>query len=128
MRTISILLSVLLIAVVVSGMPDTVVVKKSNTFITQEDKGIKPVADKMAAAQMSHKKHASATVKCDQCHHAIQKQAAKEMVCAKCHKGAEGSKIVMSNSCMKCHKEMKKGPLKCKECHTVALAPQKNRN
>ncbi|MBL8024961.1 MAG: cytochrome c3 family protein [Fibrobacteres bacterium] len=115
------ILAFLSVVVSAAGMPDTVVVKKSNDFITDADKNIKPTANKMAAASMSHKKHAAANLKCDQCHH-VKGNPEKQPVCAKCHKGETGAKTVMNNSCMKCHKETKKGPMKCKECHTVALA------
>ena len=115
------ILAALLIGSSLSAVPDTVVVKKSNDFIAAADKNVKPTANKMAAASMSHKSHATANIKCDQCHHA-KGNPEKVLTCAKCHKGEAGSKVVMGNSCMKCHKEMKKGPLKCKECHTVALA------
>ncbi len=43
--------------------------------------------------------------------------------CTKCHAKAEGGKIegfgkeVAHKSCIDCHKEMKKGPTKCPECH-----------
>lgn len=127
--------SVLLLTAFIFGtnanvMPDTVVVKKSNTFITPGDKDVKPTPNKMAAAQMSHKEHLTSGIKCEQCHHPLatamdtSKTAKKEMVCAKCHKGEAGSKTVMSNSCLKCHKAMKKGTQKCKECHTVAIAKE----
>ena len=45
--------------------------------------------------------------------------------CTKCHAKAEGGKIegfgkeaAHSKACKDCHIEMKKGPTKCKECHT----------
>jgi hypothetical protein len=44
--------------------------------------------------------------------------------CTKCHAKAEGGKIngfgkdIAHRICKDCHTEMKKGPTKCKECHT----------
>ena len=44
--------------------------------------------------------------------------------CTKCHAKAEGGKIdgfgkdIAHKLCKDCHSEMKKGPVKCKECHT----------
>jgi hypothetical protein len=55
--------------------------------------------------------------------HKTHAEALKE--CTKCHAKAEGGKIegfgkeaAHSKSCKDCHVEMKKGPTKCKECHT----------
>ncbi len=49
-------------------------------------------------------------------------KAHMKLGCTKCHEG-NSKKIAMNKSvghdklCWKCHKEMKKGPAKCGECH-----------
>lgn len=55
--------------------------------------------------------------------HKAHAEATKD--CTKCHEKAEGGKIAgfgkdsaHKAACKDCHTAMKKGPTKCKECHT----------
>lgn len=54
-------------------------------------------------------------------HHKIHQELLKG--CTKCHKSNEGGKIDgfgkewAHKECKGCHAEMKKGPVKCAECH-----------
>lgn len=54
--------------------------------------------------------------------HKAHAEATKD--CTKCHEKAEGGKIAgfgkdyAHKACKDCHTAIKKGPTKCKECHT----------
>jgi len=71
----------------------------------------------MGKVSFNHKVHQEALKDCKVCHH--KEEAGKEQSCGVCHtKDAKVKpKDAYHNSCMKCHKEMKKGPAGCKECH-----------
>lgn len=63
-----------------------------------------------------HAKHQGLT-ECKVCHHTETYEA-----CDSCHGAADdGAKLkyktAIHKNCQDCHKEMKKGPTKCKECH-----------
>ena len=78
------------------------------------DKGM----DKKPAVAFDHTKHAD-SIDCMKCHHAA---ASKEEIksCFECHgkdAAAATVKDAFHKSCKDCHKEMAKGPTKCKECH-----------
>jgi len=84
-----------------------------------QDKGpasIKMDKAKTGVVTFDHAKHQGLT-ECKTCHHTGGFEK-----CDSCH-GAkdDGKKIkyknAMHNNCKGCHKEMKKGPTKCKECH-----------
>jgi len=84
-----------------------------------------------APVEFTHKKHTDDhKVKCDQCHHVFEgkkqvwKEGDKVQKCAECHKSPkqnEGEMLSLYNAfhknCRDCHKEAKKGPTKCDECH-----------
>lgn len=78
------------------------------------DKGM----DKKSGVAFDHAKH-SGSIDCMKCHHAA---ASKEEIksCFACH-GTDASEVSIKDafhkSCKDCHKEMGKGPTKCKECH-----------
>ncbi|MCB2187391.1 MAG: cytochrome c family protein [Deltaproteobacteria bacterium] len=79
----------------------------------------------------SHLKHyADYKIACDQCHHVIKdgknvwKEGDKVEACGTCHKSPkkdEGKMLSAYNAyhknCKDCHKEAKKGPTKCNDCH-----------
>ncbi|MCA1905476.1 MAG: cytochrome c family protein [Desulfarculus sp.] len=81
--------------------------------------------------EFTHKKHTDEhKVKCDQCHHVFKdkknvwKEGDKVQKCAECHKSPkqnEGEMLSLYNAfhknCRDCHKEAKKGPQKCDDCH-----------
>ncbi|MGE4553295.1 MAG: cytochrome c3 family protein [Desulfovibrionaceae bacterium] len=81
---------------------------------------------KYAPVMFDHSKHAA--LKCEDCHHKMAES--KDMKCTTCHKDVtkENKKKPESfdsafhakstHSCVGCHKEMKKGPTKCNECHS----------
>ena len=82
----------------------------------------------------SHTKHnVDYKLKCDRCHHVFKdkkntwKEGDKVAKCATCHKSPkenEGEMLSLYNAmhkdCRDCHKEQKKGPTKCDECHPKA--------
>ncbi len=79
----------------------------------------------------THTKHTTDhKVKCDNCHHVykdkkqVWKEGDKVQKCAECHtspKENQGETLSLMNAyhknCRDCHKEQKKGPAKCDECH-----------
>jgi len=83
------------------------------------------------AVTFTHKKHSvDYKLKCDSCHHVykdgknVWKEGDKVDMCSACHKSPkknEGKVLSLYNAfhknCKDCHKEMKKGPTKCNECH-----------
>ena len=85
-----------------------------------QDKGpasIKMDKAKTGVVTFDHAKHQADVSDCAECHHTDGFEK-----CSSCH-GAkdDGKKLkyksAMHNNCKGCHKEMKKGPTKCKECH-----------
>lgn len=78
------------------------------------DKG----AEKKSGVAMDHALHAG-SIDCMKCHHASKtKDDIKS--CFECHgkdASAPSVKDAFHGSCNACHKEMAKGPTKCKECH-----------
>ena len=74
--------------------------------------------DKKPGVTFDHAKHAE-SIDCMKCHHSA---ASKEEIksCFACHGADEAApsvKDAFHKSCKDCHKEMGKGPTKCKECH-----------
>lgn len=92
-------------------------------MVLKTAKGKKP-------ANFPHKKHQD-MLKCDECHHtktADGKQgpyvAGKEGKCESCHDGKTIANQKVANfmkaahtNCKGCHKDKKKGPTKCNDCH-----------
>jgi len=71
---------------------------------------------KTGVVTFDHAKH-QAAADCVACHH-----TGTYETCGSCHGDADdGAKLkyktAIHNNCKDCHKEMKKGPTKCKECH-----------
>ncbi len=67
----------------------------------------------------NHQSHKEAGIECDGCHHAaFNSKKIKE--CRMCHAGMIGTKL-FHTSCLKCHRDMGAGPLKCVECHKGAV-------
>lgn len=90
------------------------------------------VANKQPAVTFDHAKHSTKLVdKCETCHHDNKGLTAKDTSgvkpCRSCHLNPKDDAPSMSEMspkknpmhvrCMGCHKENKKGPTKCKECH-----------
>ncbi|CAO0822733.1 Cytochrome c3 family protein [Desulfarculales bacterium] len=91
-----------------------------------------------AVVRLTHTKHGTEhKVACDKCHHVkankktnIWKEGDKVEKCAECHTSAdkkpaaEGVPLSLYNAlhkqCRECHKDQKKGPTKCDECHPKA--------
>lgn len=71
----------------------------------------------MGKVTFNHKAHQDMLKDCKICHH--KDEAGKEQACYTCH--TKDSKVkpkdAFHNNCQKCHKEMKKGPTGCKDCH-----------
>lgn len=92
---------------------------------------IDEAAKKQPAVAFDHAKHMTRAKSCDVCHHTDKgltaKDDAKVKNCAACHldpKDKAPSMREMSPTknpfhtlCVGCHKEGKKGPTKCMECH-----------
>lgn len=94
---------------------------------------------KYEPAKLSHKKHATEyKVQCKDCHHVykdgknVWEEGQAVQKCSECHNvyklgkdlqgaGDEEKKLSLykayHNNCQGCHKEQKKGPTKCTECH-----------
>ncbi len=70
---------------------------------------------KMGKVSFDHTKHEGVT-DCATCHH-----TEGEATCKSCHMEKKGdapkAKDAFHKNCKGCHKSMKKGPTKCKECH-----------
>jgi len=68
-----------------------------------------------------HNKHFMLPNSCKACHHRFPEEQAKP--CYRCHK--EDTKTMLGlqrayhKRCITCHKEMKKGPLVCTDCHKI---------
>ncbi|MEW5911644.1 MAG: cytochrome c3 family protein [Thermodesulfobacteriota bacterium] len=83
------------------------------------------------AVTLSHKKHSvDYKIKCTECHHDYKngknmwKEGDKVAKCASCHKDPKknnGKVLSLQNAfhknCQPCHRQAKKGPTKCNECH-----------
>ncbi|MFZ5586979.1 MAG: cytochrome c3 family protein [Thermodesulfobacteriota bacterium] len=81
--------------------------------------------------EFSHLKHnVDYKIACDKCHHVMKdgknvwKEGDKVQKCAECHKspkqdegGVKSLYNALHKQCKDCHKEAKKGPQKCDECH-----------
>lgn len=89
-------------------------------------------AKKQPPVPFNHGKHATELVKlCDTCHHTNEgmtdQSDAKVQKCSACHLDPKGdvpsmremslTKNPFHNPCINCHKEQKKGPTVCKDCH-----------
>lgn len=71
---------------------------------------------KMGKVSFDHKAHQGVADDCTKCHHA----GVDAGKCTSCHgvdAAAPKAKNAFHDQCKGCHKEMKKGPTKCKECH-----------
>ncbi len=69
---------------------------------------------KMGTVTFNHKAHQGRT-DCATCHH-----TGDYAQCKSCHgvdTAAPKAKDAYHKGCKSCHKELKKGPTKCKECH-----------
>jgi cytochrome c553 len=69
---------------------------------------------KMGTVTLDHTAHQALT-DCATCHH-----TGEYAQCKSCHgvdPNAPAAKVAFHNLCKDCHKEMNKGPSKCKECH-----------
>jgi len=68
---------------------------------------------KMGTVTFPHEAHQALT-DCKTCHHTGEYAA-----CTSCHDGTKAPKAkdAFHKRCIDCHKEQKKGPAKCKECH-----------
>ena len=69
---------------------------------------------KIGTVTFNHIDHQGLT-ECTTCHH-----TGDYAQCKSCHgvdENAPKSKDAYHKQCKNCHKEMKKGPIKCKECH-----------
>ncbi len=87
-----------------------------------------------APVQFHHTKHnVDYKIACAKCHHVFKdhkntwKEGDKVAKCAECHKTPiqnDGEMLSLRNAfhkdCQTCHKEQKKGPTKCDECHPKA--------
>ncbi len=95
---------------------DVVTITGVNEFYTKADAagGVKTL-ETTIRVRMPHSSHEKADITCGTCHH---KKGNDERIkkCAYCHKGLKGAKM-FHTSCIKCHADMKKGPVRCNECH-----------
>jgi hypothetical protein len=73
--------------------------------------------NKYGKVTFEHPKHGD--LKCQDCHHNLNEGEESPQACRECHKeGADiTAKKAFHDKCKACHKEMGKGPAKCKECH-----------
>lgn len=94
---------------------------------------INAAAKKLPAVPFAHEQHATRIKQCDKCHHSNKgltaENAAKAKVekCSVCHldpkpnvpgmRDASPQKNPFHSLCMGCHKQQKKGPALCKDCH-----------
>jgi len=72
---------------------------------------------KMGTVTFPHAAHQAQFKDCKTCHH----KGVDAGKCTKCHLAKKGdapkAKDAFHKQCKGCHKDMKKGPTKCKECH-----------
>ena len=92
---------------------------------------IKAAAKKQPPVTFSHEKHAKVAKSCDTCHHTqkgLKSDAEKVVKCTTCHldpkkpempsmREMSMTKNPFHERCISCHKENKKGPTVCKDCH-----------
>lgn len=88
-------------------------------------------AKKQSAVVFPHEKHTTVVKTCDTCHHTNKGLTAESKVkvqkCSECHMKVQGkvgtmaemspTKNPMHIKCVGCHKEQKKGPTTCVQCH-----------
>ena len=87
-------------------------------------------AKKQPAVSFSHEKHAKLAKSCDTCHHTqkgLKSDTEKVVACSTCHLDPKDkapsmremslTKNPLHVGCIACHKEQKKGPTVCKDCH-----------
>lgn len=127
---------VALAAFVVAGMAATAALAQKTKSGEVDDviKIADPTFKKMrkSAVTFTHKKHSmDYKLSCDSCHHVykdgknVWKEGDKVAKCSTCHtdpgrkKGANPPTLynAFHDNCKDCHKEAKKGPTKCNECH-----------
>ncbi len=72
---------------------------------------------KMGAVTFDHAAHQAQFKDCKTCHH----KGVEAGACRTCHLAKKGdapkAKDAFHKQCKGCHKKMKKGPTKCKQCH-----------
>jgi len=72
---------------------------------------------KMGTVTFNHAAHQKQFSDCTKCHH----KGIDAGACKTCHLAKKGdapkAKDAFHKQCKGCHKKMKKGPTKCKECH-----------
>lgn len=92
---------------------------------------IADAAKKQAPVVFPHEKHTTLVKTCDTCHHTNKGLTAESKVkvqkCGECHMKAQGKIGTMSEAtltknpmhvkCVSCHKQQKKGPTNCVQCH-----------
>jgi octaheme c-type cytochrome (tetrathionate reductase family) len=93
------------------------------------------VEDLYGPVRFMHMKHAAVIDDCTKCHHLrpADKEASETTKCSACHQqafmpqfpGRPGLKAAMHQQCMTCHKEEKKGPLACNDCHAKNVPAHK---
>lgn len=83
---------------------------------------IDEISDFYKAVIFPHSKHFTVPSSCKACHHRFPEEPARS--CYICHKKKD-TKTMLSlmkayhKNCIECHKEMKKGPIKCIDCHKI---------
>ena len=75
--------------------------------------------NKKGAVTFKHDTHKAQS--CKTCHHK-EKDGKIGVACSECHKAKKENDVpkakdAFHGTCKSCHKKMKKGPTKCKECH-----------
>ena len=95
-----------MVALAHAGGPDVITIDKAQA--------------KKPPVVFPHKEHQEEGIDCVKCHHTA-KGPEDAKSCFECHgkdANAPTVKDAFHGSCIACHKEMAKGPTKCKECHT----------
>ena len=105
------LLILLTAAILVSSIATVVIAVSTGPAVIKMDKA------KTGVVTFDHAKHQADVPDCNACHHTDGFEK-----CSSCHGATDDGKKIkyktaMHNNCKDCHKEMKKGPTKCKECH-----------
>ncbi len=120
-------LMIVLMAVAAIAFAAALAVAAAPTGDLEVGKAVGVAAGSKGQVTFSHAKHG--TLKCVECHHEAKTAADEANIkgCFTCHgkdakaKGDITSKSLKENpmhiNCVGCHKEQKKGPTKCKECH-----------
>ncbi len=101
--------SMLLIAATIG-----IVLITSFTYATDNGPGTVTYTVKMGTVTFDHAAHQKRT-ECSTCHH-----TGDYVKCKSCHgvdSKAPKAKNAYHKNCKSCHKELKQGPTKCKECH-----------